>query len=67
MTEEQEQRLTERLTSLGYPSFEVLSGEDEVLMLHVQDRLICGVLYALEMSDEALKALLDETVQVGQG
>lgn len=63
MTEEQEQQLTERLTQLGYPAFEVLPGEDDVLMLHIQDHLICGVLYALSLEDEQLKALIDETVE----
>jgi hypothetical protein len=67
MTSEQEQALTEKLARLGYPDFEVLPGEDEVLMLHIQDRLICGVLHALSLPDEALKSLIDETVQVAGG
>lgn len=65
MTPEQEQLLTEKLASLGYPTFEVLPGEDQILMLHIDGRLICGALYALEMSDEQLKTLIDETLQVG--
>lgn len=65
MTEEQEQELTDKLTGIGYPTFEVLPGEDNILMLHVQDHLICGALYALSMPDEQLKALVDETVKVG--
>lgn len=65
MTEEQEQLLTEKLTRIGYPAFEVLPGMEDVLMLHVQDRLIGGALYALSLSDDDLKSLIDETVQVG--
>jgi hypothetical protein len=64
MTTSQEKALKDKLTRLGYPSFEVLPGEDEVLMLYMQGRLICGVDYALSMSDEALKALIDETLEV---
>lgn len=65
MTEEQEQQLTEKLTRIGYSAFEVLPGEDDILMLHIQDRLIGGVLYALSLSDDDLKKLIDETVKVG--
>lgn len=64
MTPEQEQELSEKMAGLEYPAFEVLPGEEEVLMLHVQDRLICGALYALSMPDEQLKALIDETLLV---
>lgn len=46
--------LTEKLTNLGYPDFDVLPGEDSVLMLFIAGKLICG----------ALKALIDETVPV---
>lgn len=67
MTEAQEQQLTEKLTQLGYPTFEVLHGEDAILMLHIDGRLICGALYALEMPDDTLKALIDETLQVAGG
>lgn len=67
MTPEQEQSLTEKLTQLGYPTFEVMPGEDQILMLHINGRLICGALYALEMPDEKLKALIDETAQVAGG
>lgn len=66
MTPEQEQQLTDKLGNLGYPTFEVLPGEDNVLMLHIDGRLIGGALYALGLSDEQLKALIDETVG-GQG
>lgn len=65
MTAEQEQELTDKLKRIGYPDFAVLPGEENVLMLHVADHLIAGALYALSMSDEQLKALIDETVQAG--
>lgn len=65
MTPEQEQTLQEKMTSLGYPDFAVMPGEDNVLMLYVQEHLICGALYALQMPDAQLKALIDETVQQG--
>jgi len=66
MTPEQEQLLIEKLALLGYPDFEILPGEEEILMLYIEDHLICGVLYALSISDEQLKALVDETVGGGQ-
>lgn len=62
MTAEQEQALTEKLARIGYASFDILPGEESVLMLHVADHLISGAFYALEMPDEQLKALIDETV-----
>lgn len=62
MTPEQEQELSEKMVRIGYPTFEVLPGMENVLMLHVQERLICGALYALSMPDEQLKSLIDETV-----
>lgn len=64
MTPEQEQALTETMTRIGYPNFEVLPGEENVLMLHVQEKLIGGALFALSLPDGQLKALIDETVQV---
>ena len=67
MTAEQEQELTDKLTHIGYPDFEVLPGEDDVLMLHVQGHFIGGALYALSLPDEQLKALVDETMQVAGG
>lgn len=63
MASEQEQAIASKLTQLGYPVFVVALGEDDVSMLYIQDRLICGVLYALSLSDEQLKALIDETVK----
>jgi hypothetical protein len=60
----QDQALTEKLTGAGYPDFEVKPGEDEVLMLHIQEKLIGSVEYALSLSDEQLKTLIDETLQV---
>lgn len=63
MTEEQEQALTEKMSRIGYSAFEVLPGEDAILMVHVSDHLICSVSYAMSLPDEQLKALVDETVQ----
>jgi hypothetical protein len=56
--------LAEKLKRLGYPSFEVMPGEEDVLMLHVEGHLIGGAGYALALSDDALKALIDETLEV---
>lgn len=67
MTEEQEKALTEKMAGIGYPDFAVLPGEDNVLMLHVQEKLIGGVSYALSLSNEQLKALIDETMQIVEG
>lgn len=64
MTTEQEQTLTEKMTQLGYPDLVIMPGQEQVLMLYVHDHLICGALYALSMSDEQLKALLNETVGI---
>ena len=64
MTPEQKQALTETLTRLGSPAFEVIPGEDEIPMLHIEGHFICGVLYALSLPDEQLKALIEETVQI---
>jgi hypothetical protein len=66
MTGEQEQDLTDKMTRIGYPAYDVLPGEEDVLMLHVQEHLIGGALYALSLPDEQLKALVDETVNQGQ-
>lgn len=61
----QEQALNEKLAALEYTDgIETKLGQEDVLMLHVQDHLICSVSYALEMPSEQLKALIDETVQV---
>jgi hypothetical protein len=63
-----EQALNNKLAALGYTdSIETKPGQEDVLMLYMQDHLICSVSYALEMSDEALKVLLDETVKVEEG
>ena len=62
MTPEQEQALTDKLTQLGYPTFEVMPGIDNVLMLHIDGHLISSVDYALSLADETLKALIDETI-----
>jgi hypothetical protein len=66
MTPEQEQVLIEKLTGLGYPEFEIMLGEDDISMLYIHDRFICGALYALSLSDEQLRELIDETVQIGR-
>lgn len=67
MDAEQEQELTDKLKRIGYPDFETSPGEDEVLMLYVQNHLIGGALYALSLPDDQLKALIDETMQVAGG
>lgn len=59
--------LTSKLTRIGYPDATVQPGIDEVLMLHVQGRLISSVDYALSLPDEELKALIAETVQTTGG
>jgi hypothetical protein len=65
MDKKQEKALKDKLTNLGYPDFALQIDEDEeVIMLYIDNRLICGALYALSMPDEALKALIDETVEV---
>lgn len=61
---EVEAELREKLTKLGYPDFEMKPGQEGVVMLHVQDRLICSVEYALDMLSQQLKSLIDETVQI---
>ncbi|MGA8765246.1 MAG: hypothetical protein WB562_20430 [Candidatus Sulfotelmatobacter sp.] len=70
MTENSEQSkvtsLAEKLTRIDVIGFEVLPGEDNVEMLYMQGKLICGVDYALLMGDEQLKALIDETVVAGE-
>lgn len=65
MDTEQEQEFADKLRRIGYPDFDVVPGEDDILMLHMQDKLICGALYALSMPDAELKALIDETVAAG--
>jgi hypothetical protein len=70
MTAKQEKKalteqLKEKLTRLDYPDFETAPGEENVVMLHIQSRLICSVTHAVALSDEALGGLIDETVRVG--
>ncbi len=57
-----EQELAEKLDQIGYPDFDVLPGEDEVLMIYIHDHLICGALYALSLPSEQLKKLIEETI-----
>ncbi len=63
METEQEQTLTKKLTELGYATFQVLPGEDEIEMVYIGGHLISSVDYARSLPDEQLKALIDETVQ----
>ena len=67
MTSEQkpEQAVSEKLKQLGYPDFEIMPGQDNIEMLYMQDKLICSVNYALSLSDDDLKALIDETTRQG--
>lgn len=62
MTPEQERQLTDKLTQLGYPAFEVMPGIDNVLMLRIDGHLISSVDYALSLPDETLNSLIGETV-----
>ncbi len=62
MTPEEKQELAEKLERVGYPEFGLSPGESDVLMIYVQDHLICGARYALSMSDKWLESLIDETV-----
>ncbi len=57
-----DETLKEKLSRLGYSNFEELPGEEDIPMLYIDDRLICGVEHALSLPDDALKALIDETV-----
>jgi len=66
MDAEQEQELKEKMELAGY-EFELLPGEDDVLMIHVQGRLICGARYALSMSNKWLESIIDETVGITDG
>lgn len=66
MTPDQTQALTDKITGWGYPEPKIEPGEDDVLMLYVGERLICGALYALSMPDTQLQALLNETMAAGQ-
>lgn len=59
MTEEQDKQLEEKMSRIGYPNFDVLPGQDDILMVFVNHRLICGAGYALTVSDDELKALID--------
>lgn len=59
--------LMEKLTRLGVSAYKVLPGIDNLAMLHIQGRLICGVELAAMLSDDELKSLIDETLQVKPG
>lgn len=58
-----ELELEEKLKCLDYPDFSIAPGQENILMLYMQDKLICSVNYALSLSDEDLKALIDETIE----
>lgn len=59
------QAIKAKLESLSYPDFEIKPGEDGIPMLYIESRLICSVYYALEMPDNKLHALIEETLQYG--
>lgn len=59
--------LASKLARIGYPVGTVVPGIDEVLMLHVRGQIISSVEYALALSDEQLKALIDETLAAAGG
>lgn len=54
----QEQELTERLEQMGYSEIQIKRGQEDVLMLYMNEHLICSVDHALSLSDEDLKALI---------
>jgi hypothetical protein len=58
MTPDQEKVLTDKLNQLGHTEFEVLPGDDNILMLHINGHLICSVDHALSLSDDDLKTLI---------
>lgn len=59
--------LAQKLASLGHTTYKVLPGIDDLPMLHIKERLICGVELAAMLSDDELKDLIDETLQVAGG
>lgn len=66
MTEEQDKQLEGKMGRIGYPDFDVLPGQDDILMIFVKHKLICGAGYALDISDDELKALIDGVVDAVQ-
>lgn len=57
--------LTNKLDRLGHSAFALRQYEgEEVMLLYIEERLICSQVHALSLSDESLKALIDETVAV---
>jgi type II secretory pathway predicted ATPase ExeA len=65
MIKMQQKALAKKLERLDYPEFEVKPGREEVAMLYIASRLICAVSHALELPDEKLHALIEETLQYG--
>lgn len=63
MTPEQDQAIEEKMTDIGYPDFDIMPGEDEILMLYIKRQFICSVDYALSLPDEQLKALIVGALQ----
>lgn len=64
MKQQGKELLTEKLTGLGYPEFEIVSEIDEVPMLYIQGCRISGVAHALALEDERLKSLIIETLEI---
>jgi hypothetical protein len=62
MVAKQVPSLAEKLTRTGYPDFVEVPDQDGIVMLRINDLLICSSAYALSLPDEQLKALIDETV-----
>lgn len=60
-----DQELHEKVARIGFPEFSILPGQEEVPMLIIEDRLICGASYAYSLSDEDLRTLITETLAVG--
>ena len=58
MTEEQDKKLEEKMSRIGYPDFDILPGQDDILMVFVNHSLVCGAEYALTISDDELKSLV---------
>lgn len=56
--------LADKLKQIGYPDFAIAAGEEQIPMLHIMGNLIGSVEYVLSLSDNDLKALIDETVGV---
>lgn len=49
-----------RMDGLGYPDYEVKPWEEGTPMLYIQDKLVCGWVYANQLSDEGLTLIIKE-------